>query len=212
MLRAAFPKGHPPFPVHDVNPHRQVFHHMPEQLRVIKKVRRHDLAAPPSSLIGSQGGELEGGEGRQGTGRSGMCLSLPVCRVALILDIGTRGAYLQAVQLAQPYAAGRTRDPNERASSCTSKIGGWHANPEHTTANDRPSNDRPSPSAGRFGIVSAKAGGRFCATALSASRRRTAILKPRGRTAARYSCAATSSLPTTTTCVCGWTKCITASP
>src|ERR1700674_5595821 len=36
-----------------------VFHHMPESLRVIEEVRRHDLAAPPSSFIGSQGRELQ---------------------------------------------------------------------------------------------------------------------------------------------------------
>jgi len=44
---------------------------------------------------------------------------------------------------------------------------------------------RPPPrSSGRFGIVSAKAGGRFCPTALSASNRNTAVFNPRGRTAA----------------------------
>src|SRR5260370_21880397 len=84
------------------------------------------------------------------------------------------------------HAAGRARDPNARPSSCASKIGGWQANPEHTTANDRPSNDRPPPTAGRFGIVGARARGTFSATALSASGRRTAILNPSGRPPGRY--------------------------
>src|SRR5580698_2125942 len=96
-------------------------------------------------------------------------------------------------------AAGRTRDTIARVSSTASKIGGWQVNPEHTTANDR-----PPCSAGRFGIVSAKAGGRFSATALSASNRRTAVPKPSGRTAAQYNSAATSSFPTIATRVCGW--------
>jgi hypothetical protein len=30
VLRAPVPKSDPPFPVHDVNPHRQLFHQMPE--------------------------------------------------------------------------------------------------------------------------------------------------------------------------------------
>src|ERR1035441_9641396 len=105
------------------------------------------------------------------------------------------------------HAAGRAHDPNARASSSSSKIGGWQANPEHTTANDR-----LSVSAGRFGIVSAKAGGRFCATTLPASKRRTAVFRPSGRVAARYSAVAASSFPTTTTCVCGWKNRATASP
>jgi hypothetical protein len=64
------------------------------------------------------------------------------------------------------HAAGRARVPNALANCCASKTGGWHANPEQTTANDRPSTvrasiSRPRPSSRRFGIVSANAGGRF---------------------------------------------------
>jgi hypothetical protein len=92
VFRATVPKTDPPFPVHDVNPHRQVFHHMPEELRVIEEVRRHTLAAPPSSFIGSQGRELQGPEGQC----SALCLSHTVCRVPVILDIGMVGADRQA--------------------------------------------------------------------------------------------------------------------
>jgi hypothetical protein len=35
------PKTDPPFPVHDVNPHWQFLYQMPEQFRVIEKVRKH---------------------------------------------------------------------------------------------------------------------------------------------------------------------------
>jgi len=65
---------------------------MPEQLRVIKEVRRHDLAAPPSTFIGIQGRELQGPEGH----RSALCLSHTVCRVPVMLDIGMVGADRQA--------------------------------------------------------------------------------------------------------------------
>jgi hypothetical protein len=41
VLRAPVPEANQPIPVHDVNPHRQLFHQMPEQLRVIEKVGRH---------------------------------------------------------------------------------------------------------------------------------------------------------------------------
>jgi hypothetical protein len=47
-------------------------------------------------------------------------------------------------------AAGRAFAPSARPSSPASNTGGWQANSEHTTANDR-----PPPSAGRFGIVAA---------------------------------------------------------
>jgi hypothetical protein len=44
MVRATVPKTDPPVLVHDVNAHRQVFHHMPEEFRVIEEIRRHDWA------------------------------------------------------------------------------------------------------------------------------------------------------------------------
>src|ERR1019366_8657910 len=40
-FRSPVPKTDPPFSIHDVDPHRQIFHQMPEQLRVIEKGRRH---------------------------------------------------------------------------------------------------------------------------------------------------------------------------
>src|SRR5208282_2726385 len=53
VFRATVPKADSPFPVHDVNPQRQVFQHMPEQLRILDKVREHDRDTPPSGSIGS---------------------------------------------------------------------------------------------------------------------------------------------------------------
>jgi hypothetical protein len=46
VLRAMVPKTDAPFPVHDVNPHRQVFQHMTEQLRIIEKESRHSSRRP----------------------------------------------------------------------------------------------------------------------------------------------------------------------
>ena len=87
VFRSTVPKTDPPFPVYDVNPHWQVFHHMPEQLRVIEEVRRHDLAAPPSGFIGSQGGELQGQP----------CSEVPF--PATPLYIGAVGAALQGTSV-----------------------------------------------------------------------------------------------------------------
>ncbi len=48
---AMVPETNTPLLIHDVNPCRQVFHEVPEQFRIIEKVREHD-EAPPSSFIG----------------------------------------------------------------------------------------------------------------------------------------------------------------
>ena len=66
VFRPMVPKEDSPFPVHEVNPHRQVFHHMPEQLRIIEKLRRHDQPHRLPSFIGSRGGLLQGPDGQQG--------------------------------------------------------------------------------------------------------------------------------------------------
>jgi hypothetical protein len=51
VFRATVPKTDPPFPVHDVNPHRQVFHHMPESLRLSR--RFEDMTWPRRLLVSS---------------------------------------------------------------------------------------------------------------------------------------------------------------
>jgi hypothetical protein len=50
--------------------------------------------------------------------------------------------------------------PSAPRNSSGSKIGGWHADPEQSTAKDF-----PEPKAGRLGMVAASAGGRFSRTA-----------------------------------------------
>src|SRR5260370_14447604 len=63
MFRAMVPKTDPPFPVQDVNPHRQVLQHMPQQLRIFEKVRKHDWPRrlPVSSAV--KAGNFNGAEG-----------------------------------------------------------------------------------------------------------------------------------------------------
>jgi hypothetical protein len=57
-LRTMIPETDMPFLIHDVDTSRQVFDQMPEQVRTIEKVMKHDFA-PSSSSIGSEGGELQ---------------------------------------------------------------------------------------------------------------------------------------------------------
>src|SRR5712692_6587459 len=70
MFRAMVPKTDPPFPVQDVNPHRQVLQHMPEQLRIFEKVRKHDW--PRRLLVSSavNAGNFRGGGRGQGSAQS----------------------------------------------------------------------------------------------------------------------------------------------
>jgi hypothetical protein len=51
LFRAPVPKADQPIPVHEVNPHRQFFHHMPEQLRIVEKVRRNGKPRRPGRII-----------------------------------------------------------------------------------------------------------------------------------------------------------------
>jgi hypothetical protein len=37
------PKPDPQFPIHHINPHRQILQHMPKQLRIIDQVRRQKV-------------------------------------------------------------------------------------------------------------------------------------------------------------------------
>ena len=69
---------------------------------------------------------------------------------------------------------------------------------EHTTATDL-----PCFTAGRFGIVSASAGGRLCSSASLDRIRITDLFSANGATAAANNWSAWRSSPTTTTCVCG---------
>src|SRR5580692_5582083 len=59
-----------------------------------------------------------------------------------------------------------------RLSSAGSDTGGWQAEPEQRTANDL-----PDFSCGRLGMVAARAGGRFLATASFGVRRSVLLLK-----------------------------------
>ncbi len=58
LFRAAIPETNLPFLIDDVDPDRQVFHQMPEQVRTVEKVMEHD-GSLPSGSIGSEGRELQ---------------------------------------------------------------------------------------------------------------------------------------------------------
>src|SRR5580658_3794289 len=66
-----------------------------------------------------------------------------------------------------------------RLSSAGSDTGGWQADSEHSTANDS-----PDFSWGRLGMVAARVGGRFRATASFAVSRRVLLLKANAAVAA----------------------------
>src|SRR3954467_12463153 len=86
-------------------------------------------------------------------------------------------------------------------------MGGWHDVPEQMMATVF-----LSFTAGRFGIVSASTGGRYCATASLVGSLTTDLLNANDATAASSSCCAVASSPTMTTCVCASEKSTAAIP
>src|SRR5208337_1184960 len=67
VFGAAVPKADHPIPVHEVNSDWQVFHQMPEQLRVVEEVRRHGwtrrLPVLSANEWGTSGARNEEGQG-----------------------------------------------------------------------------------------------------------------------------------------------------
>src|SRR5450755_3290209 len=93
------------------------------------------------------------------------------------------------------------------ASSAGLSIGGRQVKSVHTTATDF-----FSLSAGRFGIVSASAGGKLLATASLSVRCTTDKLTAKGAEEALSRASALSSSPTTITWVCGRDSQLAARP
>jgi len=78
------------------------------------------------------------------------------------LCLAAAGASLDNVMKCNVYctSAKHFAAVNSVSSPAGSNTGGWHTDPEHSTANDL-----PKPKVGRWGIVAPKTGGRFFSTA-----------------------------------------------
>src|SRR5215469_12896351 len=93
------------------------------------------------------------------------------------------------------------------ASTTGSSIGGWQEKLLQTNANDLLPRRL-----GRFGMVSANAGGKFWATASLSVRRTTDRFARYNGMVALNNASALSSSPMTTTCVCGLASHVAAMP
>src|SRR6476646_2740235 len=89
-------------------------------------------------------------------------------------------------------------DASAFSNSAGSEIGGLQLKPLQITATVC-----PFLIAGKFGIVSANAGGSICGTASPSCKCRTDWFNDKCLSAATSRCSALAPLPTTTTCVCG---------